>query len=233
MSLNFYQDQPHACSYLSGRQARNLYPDPNKPASKHLYSHLIQHGFRRSGDHIYRPFCAECSSCVPVRIDVAQFQPNRSQKRCLKRNQDVQTKIHPAEFNPQHFELYERYLAGRHLGGGMDNPTPSSYTNFLTSSWCDSAFLEFWLENKLIGVAVTDFVINGASAFYTFFDPELAKRSLGTFAILKQIELAKNYELSWLYLGYWIAESPKMSYKTNFSGLEGYYTDWQKIDKKL
>ena len=168
-----------------------------------------------------------------MRIDIAQFKPNRSQKRCLKRNQDVQTKIHPAEFNPVHFELYERYLAGRHLGGGMDNPTPSSYTNFLTSSWCDSAFLEFWLENKLIGVAVTDFVINGASAFYTFFDPDLAKRSLGTFAILKQIELAKNYDLSWLYLGYWIAESPKMSYKTNFSGLEGYYTDWQKLDKKL
>ncbi|HDZ16603.1 MAG TPA: arginyltransferase [Methylophaga aminisulfidivorans] len=233
MSLNFYQDHPHACSYIEGRKARNLYPDPNQPASKQLYSQLIQHGFRRSGDHIYRPFCQHCEACVPVRIDVNKFEATRSQRRCLKRNQDVSLKLTPAEYCAEHFALYQRYLAGRHQGGGMDDPTPSSYTNFLTSSWSDSAFIEFRIENRLIGVAVTDFVINGASAFYTFFDPELDKRSLGTFAILKQIELAKNNGLSWLYLGYWIAESQKMRYKTNFSALEGYYTSWRPIDKKL
>lgn len=233
MSLNFYQDQPHACSYLTGRRARNIYPDPNKTINKTVYSQLIEHGFRRSGDHIYRPFCPDCKACVPVRINLAEFKPNRSQRRCLQRNRDIQVKVKPAEFNHAHFELYCRYLAGRHPGGGMDNPSADSYVNFLTSSWCDTAFIEFWLQQKLVAVAVTDFIIDGASAFYTFYDPSFPKRSLGTFAILKQIELARNYELSWLYLGYWIEESPKMRYKTNFSALEAYRASWRKLDKNF
>lgn len=233
MSLDFYQDQPHACSYLEGRRARNIYPDPNKPPSKELYSQLIQHGFRRSGDHIYRPFCPDCDACVPVRIDLKQFSPNRNQRRCLRKNADIEMKVRPAEFRFEHFALYARYLAGRHPGGGMDNPTTDSYINFLTSSWSDTAFIEFRLDNKLVAVAVTDFIVDGASAFYTFFDPGLNKRSLGTFAILKQIELARNYGLSWLYLGYWIEESPKMRYKTKFSALEAYRRNWRKLDKNF
>jgi arginine-tRNA-protein transferase len=233
MSLDFYQDQPHACSYLEGRRARNIYPDPNRPINKQLYSHLIQHGFRRSGDHIYRPYCPDCEACVPVRVNVADFKPNRSQRRCLQRNRDIQLKIKPAEFNSEHFDLYCRYLAGRHRGGGMDNPSADSYINFLISSWCDTAFIEFRLQEQLVAVAVTDFIIDGSSAFYTFFDPEMSKRSLGTFAILKQIELARNYELSWLYLGYWIEESPKMRYKSRFSAIEAYQSNWRPINKKL
>ncbi|MCX4188209.1 arginyltransferase [Methylophaga sp. OBS4] len=233
MSLDFYQDQPHACSYLEGRRARNIYPDPNRPLNKQLYSHLIQHGFRRSGDHIYRPYCPDCEACVPVRINVADFKPNRSQRRCLQRNRDIQLKIKPAEFSSEHFDLYCRYLAGRHRGGGMDNPSVDSYINFLISSWCDTAFIEFRLQEQLVAVAVTDFIINGASAFYTFFNPEMSKRSLGTLAILKQIELARNYELSWLYLGYWIEESPKMCYKSRFSAIEAYQSSWRPLNKKL
>lgn len=233
MSLDFYQDQPHACSYLEGRRARNIYPDPTKPASKALYSQLIEHGFRRSGDHIYRPFCPDCDACVPVRIDVNNFRPNRSQRRCLNKNRDIEMKVRPAEFHFEHFALYSRYLAGRHPGGGMDNPTTDSYINFLTSSWCDTAFIEFRLGEKLVALAVTDFINQGASAFYTFFDPAMDKRSLGTFAILKQIELVRNYGLSWLYLGYWIEESPKMRYKTNFSALEAHRSKWRKVDKNF
>lgn len=233
MSLDFYQDQPHACSYLEDRRARNIYPDPNRPLNKQLYSHLIQHGFRRSGDHIYRPYCPDCEACVPVRINVADFKPNRSQRRCLQRNRDIQLKIKPAEFSSEHFDLYCRYLAGRHRGGGMDNPSADSYINFLISSWCDTAFIEFRLQEQLVAVAVTDFIIDGASAFYTFFDPEMSKRSLGTLAILKQIELTRNYELSWLYLGYWIEESPKMRYKSRFSAIEAYQSNWRRMNKKL
>lgn len=233
MSLDFYQDQPHACSYLADRRARNIYPDPSKPITKTLYSHLIQHGFRRSGDHVYRPFCPECDACVPVRIDVSAFCPNRSQKRCLKANQDIEVKVRPAEFQTEHFDLYSRYQAGRHAGGGMDNPTIETYINFLTSNWCDTAFIEFRQQERLVALAVTDFVKDAASAFYTFFDPDLAQRSLGTYAILKQIELAKNYGLSWLYLGYWIEESPKMRYKSHFSALQAYRGSWQPMDKKL
>lgn len=233
MSLDFYQDQPHACSYLDDRLARNIYPDPARKPDKRLYSHLIQHGFRRSGDHIYRPNCPECSACVPVRIDVARFVPNRSQRRCLRANADIHVRIRPAGYNSEHYALYCRYLAQRHPGGGMDNPTIDSYVNFLTSSWCDTAFVEFRLDHRLVAVAVTDFVLDGASAFYTFFDPDMARRGLGTLAILRQLDLVREYGLSRLYLGYWIAESAKMRYKSRFSAVELYRDGWRPMDKNF
>ena len=172
MSLDFYQDRPHACSYLEGRQARNIYPDPMRPLTNALYSQLIQHGFRRSGEHVYRPFCQACNACVPVRISVNHFRPNRSQRRCLKKNDDVTLSIRPEVFDDEHYDLYQRYLAHRHAGGGMDNPSKETYLQFLTSSWSDTAFIEFRTPDKLLAVAITDFVNDAASAFYTFFDPE-------------------------------------------------------------
>jgi arginine-tRNA-protein transferase len=232
MSLDFYQDQLHPCSYLSEQQARNIYPDPNRPVNKQLYSYLIQHGFRRSGDHVYRPHCPACSACVPVRIDTQRFKANRSQRRCLKKNQDISIKMRPASFNPEHFDLYRRYLAHRHAGGGMDDPTEENYHNFLLSSWSDTGLIEFSLESTVVAVAVTDFVSNGASAFYTFFDPAYSDRSLGTFAILKQIAIARDYQLDWLYLGYWIQQCQKMNYKTRFSALQGYDGEWRDFTEK-
>ena len=231
MSLDFYQDQPHPCSYLREQLARNIYPDPNRPVTKVLYDHLIQHGFRRSGDHVYRPHCPNCQACIPVRINLGHFSPNRTQRRCLRNNSDITIKMRPAEFNQAHFDLYKRYINQRHPDGGMENPTEESYCNFLLSSWADSAFIEFSLHDKIVAIAVTDFVSRGMSAFYTFFDPDLTKRSLGTFAILKQIEIAREYGLSWLYLGYWIEACDKMSYKTKFSGLEAFDNIWRLIDK--
>lgn len=232
MSLDFYQDRPHACSYLEDRQARNIYPDPMRPLTNALYSQLIQHGFRRSGEHVYRPFCQACNACVPVRISVNHFRPNRSQRRCLKKNDDVTLSIRPAVFDDEHYDLYQRYLAHRHAGGGMDNPSKETYLQFLTSSWSDTAFIEFRTADKLLAVAITDFVNDAASAFYTFFDPEYSERSLGTFAILKQIELAQQQNLSWLYLGYWIGDSPKMRYKSHFSALQQFDGQWRDFDKK-
>ncbi|MCX4190140.1 arginyltransferase [Methylophaga sp. OBS3] len=233
MSLDFYQDRLHPCSYLDDKQARNIYPDPLRAMSNKLYGQLIQHGFRRSGEHVYRPFCPTCSACVPVRIKVQDFQPNRSQKRSLKRNQHVTINVHPADFNEAHYELYCRYLQSRHPGGGMDHPTPHSYQQFLTSSWSDTGFVEFFDKDQLIAVAVTDFVDCAASAFYTFFEPEMAERSLGTLAVLKQVELAKKQGLQHLYLGYWIEASPKMNYKTRFDALQYFNGDWHDFDKKL
>ncbi len=233
MSLDFYQDRIHPCSYLAGRQARNIYPDPLRPISNKLYSQLIQHGFRRSGEHVYRPFCPTCAACVPVRIKVREFQPNRNQRRCLKHNQQITTQIHAAEFNAQHYELYCHYLQSRHPGGGMDNPTPHSYQQFLISSWSDTQFIEFFDDEQLVAVAVTDFVNDAASAFYTFFEPSLTQRSLGTLAILKQIELARQQGREYLYLGYWIAASPKMNYKTRFAALQYFDGQWHDFDNKL
>jgi arginyl-tRNA--protein-N-Asp/Glu arginylyltransferase len=229
-TIQFYQDSPHECSYLEEQLARNVYPDPNQEMTNQLYSHLIQHGFRRSGEISYRPFCEHCQQCIPVRINIEGFKANRSQRRCLKRNHDLTISMTTAEFNPEHYQLYCKYLAHRHSGGGMDNPTEESYLKFLTSEWSDTGFIEIRANKQLVAVAVTDFITHGASAFYTFFDPEFDKRSLGTFSILKQIELAQTQGLSWLYLGYWIKDCTKMSYKQQFSALEAYTNQqWQPL----
>jgi arginine-tRNA-protein transferase len=136
-----------------------------------------------------------------------------------------------AHFSEEHYALYCRYLAARHVGGGMDDPTEESYQNFLLSHWCETSFIEFREEGKLLGVAVTDHVFDGLSAFYTFFDPDYTERSLGTYAILQQISLAKSQNLAWLYLGYWIEDCRKMRYKQAFSALEGYVDRrWQPLN---
>jgi arginine-tRNA-protein transferase len=231
-TIQFYQDKGHECSYLKDQQARNIYPDPNLVMSNGLYSQLIQLGFRRSGDFSYRPYCETCNACVPVRINTNLFTPNRSQRRCIKRNQDVSLTMMEPIFNQEHFDLYERYLAGRHINGGMDNPTIHNYMGFIDSKWSDTALLEFRINKRLIAIAVTDFVHDGASAFYTFFEPEFANRSLGTYAILQQIEMTKQNHRPYLYLGYWIKDCKKMVYKQNFSGLEAFTEHrWQPFEK--
>lgn len=234
-SLAFYQDSPHPCSYLEDQQACNIYPDPKLAMTNRLYGHLIQHGFRRSGDLAYRPHCHNCDACVPVRINTAQFSLNRSQRRCLQRNQHLTVSHHPASFNFEHYDLYCRYLAVRHIGGGMDNPTEDSYLNFLTSKWSETSFVEIRDDQRLVAVAVTDFVQDGVSALYTFFDPEMRDNSLGTYAILQQINIAQRRGLPCVYLGYWIDNCQKMKYKQNFSGVEGYINQkWQALnDEKL
>lgn len=220
--LQFYQDSPHACSYMEGREAQNIYPDPNKPMTNSLYSQLIEHGFRRSGDMTYRPMCANCQDCVPVRINVAQFKFSRSQRRCMNRNKDLRISVHSATFNPDHYQLYCNYLATRHIDGGMDDPTEESYLRFLTSKWSDTQFIEIHDKDKLVAVAVTDYVNQGLSALYTFFDPTMGKRSLGIFSVLVQVNIAQSLGLPWVYLGYWIKDCRKMQYKQNFSALECY-----------
>lgn len=231
-TLKFYRDSPHDCAYLSEQQTQNIYPDPNVVMSNALYSQLIQHGFRRSGNHAYRPHCSDCQACIPVRINLKQFKMSRSQRRCSQRNQHLTTIALPAEFNAEHYDLYCRYLAARHSNGGMDNPTEQSYRDFLIGKWSDTRFIEFRDQSQLVAVAVTDFVDDSLSAFYTYFDPKLSKQSLGTYAILQQIVQANTENLSFLYLGYWIENCQKMEYKSTFSALEAYIDQqWQPLKR--
>jgi arginyl-tRNA--protein-N-Asp/Glu arginylyltransferase len=218
--LAFYATPEHACSYLARRTARTLFADPNAALDNHLYSRLVLYGFRRSGEHIYRPSCPGCDACVPVRIPVADFQPNRSQRRTWRRNSDLRVRERQACYDPEHFALYRTYMSRRHPGGGMDNADPTQYEEFLTSGWSDTRFLEFRLGRQLLSVAVIDILETGFSAVYTFFDPEHARRGLGTYAILWEIERTRREGLPWLYLGYWIQESPRMRYKDQFQPLE-------------
>jgi len=219
---SFFLSTPHACSYLEDQIATTLLVDPRISVSTEQYDSLVKRGFRRSGTLVYRPHCASCQACVPVRVPVRVFEPNRAQRRTMKRNADLAvTEIEPC-LDDEHFDLYRKYQSMRHTGGSMDDPDPAKFEDFLVSSDMDTTFIDMRLDGKLICVAVMDRLVDGLSAIYTFFDPEHAPRSLGTYAVLWQIFAAQSASLDWLYLGYWIDDCDKMKYKTDYKPMQGY-----------
>ena len=220
-----FQSPPEPCSYLRHQIARNVYADPFRAPTMDLYNLLIQKGFRRSGHHIYRPHCDGCAKCVSMRIPVEYFTPNRSQRRAKKANSDLTMHTAESRYSDEYFELYTRYLASRHKNAGMDNPERADFERFLICDWCDTIFCELRMQGELVAVAVTDRVSTGLSAVYTFFDPELSQRSLGTVAVMNQIELASSLNLPFVYLGYWIDGCSKMNYKSNFCPQERFINE--------
>lgn len=220
--LRLFHTAVHPCGYWPERGARDLVLDPGDPRLGQSYGRALAYGFRRSGDLVYRPHCHGCRACVPVRIPVAAFTPDRSQRRCLRRNRDVQARILPAGESPERFGLYRRYLTGRHPGGGMDDHGEAEFAQFLVGSWSQGRFLELRAGGRLLAVAVTDIVDDALSAVYTFYDPDESARGLGTLAILHQIEWARRDGRSHLYLGYWIQGHARMDYKRRFQPLEQY-----------
>ena len=218
--LKFYATQPHDCSYLEQQQAVTLFLDPAEPIDEEVYGRLSELGFRRSGDHLYRPHCPRCKACVPARIPVELFTPNKQQKRIYKRNQDLQVERRPPRLTDEIYQLYSRYINTRHADGDMYPPSEQQFSSFLVSDSSFCEFNEFRLDGRLLAVAVTDRLANGLSAVYTFFDPDEPRRSLGRYAILWQIEEARRSELPALYLGYWIRNCRKMNYKTEYRPLE-------------
>ncbi len=220
--LSFFATPEHDCSYLPDRQSITLFADPSAELDNHIYSSLSQYGFRRSGKHIYRPSCPTCSACIPVRIPVNEFKPSRTHRRLWKANQDISVHMLGAEYRQEQHDLYNKYIQARHPDGGMNDPDPDKYMEFLTCEWSVTRFLEFRLGSKLLSVAVLDQLEDGFSAVYTFFDPDLPKRSLGTLGILWSIEFARELKMHYLYLGYLIKECPKMSYKSQFKPLQSF-----------
>jgi arginyl-tRNA--protein-N-Asp/Glu arginylyltransferase len=218
--LQFYLTAPYPCSYLEQRMARSQVAAPGSMVDTVVYSELVHLGFRRSGQHAYRPRCDTCQACTPVRIPVADFLPNRSQRRCLDRNADLIMALKPLAFDEAHYRLYRRYQAARHAGGGMDHDDREQYRSFLLQSRIDSALAEFTLDGEVVMVALVDKLLDGLSAVYTFFAPDLEKRSLGVHGVLTQIRLAREMGLPYLYLGYWIADCRKMAYKQAYRPLE-------------
>jgi leucyl-tRNA---protein transferase len=218
--IRLFLTLPHACGYYADRAAQNLVLDPAAPNLDRLYPGALAQGFRRAGGHLYRPRCARCQACIPCRVPVEHFRPDRSQRRCLKRNADLT--LHEAEptYTEERFALYTKYLRSRHPGGGMDEAEPDDFRHFLSAPWSPTLFLEMRKNGHLLGVAVTDVCVSGLSAVYTFFDPDASARSLGTFGILSQLGLARRRGLEYLYLGYWIEGHPKMDYKRRFRPLE-------------
>lgn len=222
----------HACSYLPGKLAQSLYVDNEASLDAVTYSRLAEQGFRRSGDLVYRPDCLKCKACVPVRIPVARFTPNRSQLRTLRDNRDVTVTPKPAVYAEEHYRLFCRYLDARHEEGGMANSSPEDYLGFLASEWSDTRFVEFRAQGQLLAVAVVDVLDGGLSAVYTFFDPQQTARGLGTLAVLWQIGEARRLGLEWVYLGFWIGDCRKMNYKERFRPLEALLdSEWRVFEK--
>lgn len=219
---NLYLSLPHSCSYIPQRLASTLFMDPQYPINPELYGDFNRHGFRRSGDLIYRPHCRDCTACVPVRIPTHDFTPTRGQRRVWRKNVDVQMSVGEPQFKQEHFELFLRYQEQRHPGSSMGNPNPEKYMRFLVGRQIKTQFVEMKADNSLLGVAVVDLLPDGVSAVYTFYEPNLPARGLGVFAVLWEIEYTRGLGLPWVYLGYWIKDSPKMAYKMNYQPLEFY-----------
>ena len=201
-ALQFYATAPYPCSYLAGHQARSQVATPNHLINADVYSELVRSGFRRSGIFTYRPHCDGCRACVPVRVPVAAFA------------------------------LYLRYQSTRHAGGGMDHDSREQYAQFLLQSKVNTRLVEFRdAQGTLRMVSIIDLLDDGLSSVYTFFDPDVEGASYGTFNVLWQIEQCRSLGLSHLYLGYWIAQSPKMAYKARFRKIEQFENgQWQVLD---
>ncbi|WOG25406.1 arginyltransferase [Endozoicomonas sp. 8E] len=221
--LKFYATQPHSCSYLEDKQAITLFMDPDKDLDPALYRHLADIGFRRSGQHVYRPHCQGCSACIPARVVVNSFEPRRKHRKLFKKNQDLLITRSEASYDEETYQLYKKYISVQHRDGDMYPPSMEQFQSFLVGCPEFCCYYKFWLDEKLVAVAVTDELSNGLSAIYTFYDPEVSKtRSLGSYCILWQIEEAKKLGLKHLHLGYWIKDCKKMSYKIQYRPLEVY-----------
>lgn len=224
-SLQFYATAPYPCSYLPERSARSQVATPPQLINAALYDQLINMGFRRSGLFTYRPYCDNCQACIATRIPVNSFKATRSQQRAWRKYQSMDIRILPLDYSNEHFELYQHYQQSRHAEPQITNESvehnKDQYKQFLLQTNIESILVEFREEGILRMVSIIDVLNDGLSSVYTFYDTRITSSSFGTFSILWQIEQAKMLKLDYIYLGYYIEQSEKMSYKSLYRPLQG------------
>ena len=225
----FYVTAPQPCPYLPGRLERKLFTHltHDKPAT--LVDNLLKGGFRRSQNIAYMPYCEGCQSCVSVRVLVDEFAPNKSFRRVMETNADLSARRLQATPTSEQYSLFRSYIDARHADGGMADMTVLDYAMMVEDSIIDTFVTEYRIappptardkDKRLMGVALCDRLSDGISMVYSFYDPDAVRRSLGTYMILEHMEYTRQLGLPYLYLGYWIQGSQKMSYKKRFQPQE-------------
>lgn len=213
----FYTTAPLPCPYLAGRTERKVVTELAGVSAESLHDRLSRGGFRRSHNIAYAPVCPACNACVPIRIRALEFTPNRTQKRIARLNTDLIIQEMPPRATAEQFQLFQSYQKIRHSDGDMATMSFYDYRAMVEDTPIETSVVEFRLPNgALIGACLTDRLGDGLSAVYSFFTTDMDERSLGTYAILWLIERAAEMELPNVYLGYWVAESRKMAYKSKF-----------------
>lgn len=224
--LRFFMTATAPCPYLPGQTERKVFANLPFSDGAHVNDELTLAGFRRSQNIAYRPACETCDACVSVRLPVAEFEFARTQRKVLKRNADLSRSLVEAEATTEQFDLLRRYLHTRHAGGGMTDMGWLDYVAMVEDTTVRTHLIEYRLPSSdggpgdLVAVTLTDLLKDGLSMVYSFFDPEMERRSLGVFAILDHLKQAAAVHLPYVYLGYWVRGSEKMDYKAGFRPMD-------------
>ncbi len=218
INLDFLEKgEVHPCPYLPGRVAREeaFWAERFPPE---LYHDFMDHGFRRAGLIVYRPVCDDCNECRPLRVLTSEFRLTKSQRRVLNKNEDVEMRTGRPRFSDEKWRLYSRYLSGQHASS--TNDTPSDLCRFLYTSPVNTLEFEYRLRGRLVAVGIVDCCSRSLSSVYTYFDPELSLRSLGTLSAIREVLRCRDRSVPYYYLGYYVADCPSMNYKARFRPCE-------------